>query len=208
MSETPKVYAAIAAATAALGRTGIGKGRHNQQQGFAFRGIDDVFNALSSVLSTNKICIIPRVVNRQVTERQTQNNKALFYVVLEVEFDIVCAEDGSSHMARVCGEAMDSGDKATNKAMSAAYKYMAFQLFCIPTEANEDADATTHDVAASAPPPPNSDELNSLLIEIGMCDSVEQLRKLYADAGKLSDYEAGIARNAARQRNTKLEASK
>lgn len=29
---------------------------------------------------------------------------------------------------------MDSGDKSLNKALSAAYKYACFQLFCIPTE--------------------------------------------------------------------------
>jgi hypothetical protein len=48
------------------------------------------------------------------------------------------------------GEAMDSGDKSSNKAMSAAYKYAAFQAFCIPTEGDNDADATTHDVRAIA----------------------------------------------------------
>lgn len=42
---------------------------------------------------------------------------------------------------------MDSADKATNKAMSAAYKYAAMQAFCIPTEGDNDADAHTHDVA-------------------------------------------------------------
>lgn len=143
----PAVYAAIAACTKSLSRTGIGKDRLNQQQGFAFRGIDDVYNALSSVLAQHQLCIIPRVVRREVTERQTQRGGVLFYVVVEVEFDLVCALDGSTHMARFCGEAMDSADKATNKAMSAAYKYMALQLFCIPTEADNDADAGHYDVA-------------------------------------------------------------
>ncbi|MNY54686.1 hypothetical protein D3C86_1905820 [compost metagenome] len=44
---------------------------------------------------------------------------------------------------------MDSGDKATNKAMSAAYKYAAFQAFCIPTEGDNDADGQTHQVASA-----------------------------------------------------------
>ncbi len=143
----PAVYAAIAACTKALSRTGIAKERQNTQQGFSFRGIDDVYNALSAVLAQHQLCIIPRVVRREVTERQTQRGGVLFYVVVEVEFDLVCAVDGSTHMARFCGEAMDSGDKATNKAMSAAYKYMALQLFCIPTEADNDPDASHHDVS-------------------------------------------------------------
>jgi hypothetical protein len=60
----------------------------------------------------------------------------------------VSAEDGSMHTAIAYGEAMDSGDKATNKAMSAAYKYACMEVFCIPTEGTPDADAETHEVAA------------------------------------------------------------
>jgi hypothetical protein len=65
---------------------------------------------------------------------------------VEAEFDFVSAEDGSKHTVRTFGEAMDRGDKATNKAMSAAYKYAAFQAFAIPTEGDNDADASTHEV--------------------------------------------------------------
>jgi hypothetical protein len=82
-----------------------------------------------------------------VVERETKNGGTLFYVTLEVAFDFVSAEDGSSHTAQAYGEAMDSGDKATNKAMSAAYKYACMEVFCIPTEGNPDADAETHEVA-------------------------------------------------------------
>jgi hypothetical protein len=68
----------------------------------------------------------------------------LFYVTVDVEFDFVSAEDGTKHTVKTFGEAMDSGDKATNKAMSAAYKYACFQAFSIPTESDNDADAHTH----------------------------------------------------------------
>jgi hypothetical protein len=88
-----------------------------------------------------------------VTERTTKSGSALFYVVVGVDFDLVSAVDGSRHTVHVIGEAMDSADKATNKAMSAAYKYMAMQVFCIPTEGDNDADATTHtDVTPTAKP--------------------------------------------------------
>jgi hypothetical protein len=73
----------------------------------------------------------------------------LFYVTVEAEFDFVSSQDGSKHTVKTYGEAMDSGDKATNKAMSAAYKYAAFQTFCIPTEGDNDADAHTHVIASS-----------------------------------------------------------
>ena len=144
---TAKVYHAIAAVMAEIGTSGISKDRRNQQQGYNFRGIDEVYNALSPILSKHKLCILPRILARSVTERTTQKGGVLFYVTVEAEFDLVCAEDGSTHTVRTFGEAMDSADKATNKAMSAAYKYAAMQAFCIPTEGDNDADAHTHEIA-------------------------------------------------------------
>jgi hypothetical protein len=142
---SPHVYTAIAEVTAKLAKSGISKDRKNTQQGYKFRGIDDVYNALSSVIAEAKLCLLPRVLGRMVTERETKSGGVLFYVVCDVDFDLVSAVDGSKHTVHVIGEAMDSADKATNKAMSAAYKYMAMQVFCIPTEGDNDADATTHD---------------------------------------------------------------
>jgi len=148
-----KVYEKIAAVTAELSKIGISKDSKNQSQGYAFRGIDQVYGALSPLLSKHGLCILPRVTDRQVIERQNRQGTALFYVTLTVEFDFVAAEDGSKHTVITVGEAMDSGDKASNKAMSAAYKYAAFQAFCIPTEGDNDADSQTHEVAAATTDP-------------------------------------------------------
>ena len=142
------VYKAINAVQAELAKTGIAKDKRNAQQGYNFRGIDDVYAAVAPLLAKHGLCILPRVVSREVTERQTQKGGILFYTVVKMEFDFVCAEDGSKHTVTTVGEAMDSGDKSSNKAMSAAYKYAAFQAFAIPTEGDNDADATTHEVAA------------------------------------------------------------
>jgi hypothetical protein len=144
-----KVYEKIAAVTAELSKIGISKDSKNQSQGYAFRGIDAVYGALSPLLSKHGLCILPRVTDRQVIERQNRQGTALFYVTLTVEFDFVAAEDGSKHTVITVGEAMDSGDKASNKAMSAAYKYACFQAFCIPTEGDNDADSQTHEVAST-----------------------------------------------------------
>lgn len=138
------IYKAIASVTAKLAREGISKGRKNEQQGYKFRGIDDVYNALAPFLAEEKLCILPNVQERLVVERVNQKGTALFYVTVKVDFAFVSAEDGSEHHVITYGEAMDSGDKATNKAMSAAYKYAAMQAFCIPTEGDNDADAQTH----------------------------------------------------------------
>jgi hypothetical protein len=148
----PAVYQAIAAVMQDVGREGIAKGRRNQQQGYAFRGIDDVYNALAPLLARHHLIIVPRVLTREKTEQTTQKGGILFYVVVQVEFDIVCATDGSKITACTWGEAMDSADKATNKAMSAAYKYMAMQTFCIPTEGDNDADASHHEIRREAAP--------------------------------------------------------
>jgi hypothetical protein len=143
MDTVPKVYAAIASVQADLAVGGISKSRKNQQQGYQFRGIDDVYNALAGVLAKHRLCILPRVLARTLTERETKSGGTLFSVTVEAEFDFVSAEDGSKHTIKTFGEAMDSGDKATNKAMSAAYKYAAMQAFCIPTEGDNDADSHT-----------------------------------------------------------------
>jgi hypothetical protein len=143
-----KVYKAINAVQAELSSVGITKDRRNMQgSGYNFRGIDDVYNAIAPLLAKHSLCILPRVLTRECVERASKSGGALFYVTVEVEFDFVSAEDGSKHTVKTFGEAMDSGDKATNKAMSAAYKYAAFQAFSIPTEADNDADAHTHSVA-------------------------------------------------------------
>ncbi len=145
------VYKAINAVQSELATTGISKDRTNTQgSGYKFRGIDDVYNAIAPLLAKHGLCILPRILSRQCDERQSKSGGALFYVTVEAEFDFVAAEDGSKHTVKTFGEAMDSGDKATNKAMSAAYKYAAFQAFSIPTEGDNDADAQTHNVQARA----------------------------------------------------------
>ena len=132
-----KIYKAINAVQADLAISGISKDRKNAMQGYSFRGIDDVYNALSPLLAKHGLCILPRILNRICEERHTAKGGIIFYVTVEAEFDFVSAEDGSKHIVRTFGEAMDSADKATNKAMSAAYKYAAFQAFAIPTEGED-----------------------------------------------------------------------
>lgn len=171
------VYKAIAAVQAQMAKEGISKGRKNVQQGYQFRGIDDLYNALAPVLSANGLVILPRMVARESVERTSAKGGALFYVTVEAEFDFVAAEDGSKHTVRTFGEAMDSADKATNKAMSAAYKYAAMQAFCIPTEGDNDADSTTHEVApmVGLPPP----VLKRHVEAIAKADSIDALKTAY-----------------------------
>ncbi|HCT4876845.1 TPA: ERF family protein [Proteus mirabilis] len=158
------VYKAISNVAREMAETGIKKGSVNQQQGFMFRGIDAVYNALAPALVKHGLLILPRIIERTVTERQTQRGSLLFYVVVKAEFEFVSVEDGSKHTVVTYGEAMNSGDKATNKAMSIAYKYAAFQTFCIPTEETAiDADAEVHNVAPRTPDQILKDFTNSAM---------------------------------------------
>ena len=136
--ENPKIYAAIAGVIADCGI--VGKDKVNKQQGFKYRSVDDVFNALHPALAKNKVVIIPTVVERQCEEvGKTKNGTAILKVICKVKYDI-CAEDGSRVTSIIYGEGVDMGDKATNKAMAIAYKYLCFQVFCIPTEEMSDPD--------------------------------------------------------------------
>ena len=173
------VYKAINAIQAELAKVGISKDRKNQQgSGYMFRGIDDVYNAISPLMAKHGLCILPRMLSRQCEERQSKNGGALFYVTVEAEFDFVAAEDGSKHTCRTFGEAMDSGDKATNKAMSAAYKYAAFQAFAIPTEGDNDADAVTH---AVTPKPLNLDKACQMIISAATIGESRHFAKVAID---------------------------
>jgi len=155
--ETKSVYTLISAVMKDLAESGIKKDHKNQQQGYKFRGIDDVYNSLSPIMSKHGLIILPRVLTRECVERTTKSGGALFYSFVEVEFDFVSAADGSMYTVKTFGEAMDSADKSTNKAMSAAYKYACIQAFCIPTEGDNDADATTHEVKGKDKPEPKTE---------------------------------------------------
>ena len=141
-SKSPAIYPALIKANKAIGA--IAKNNANQQQHFMFRGVDDVYNELHPILAECGIVIIPEVVNYEVSERQARNG-VLLYTRATILHHFT-AEDGSHVTTKVVGEAMDSGDKGMNKAMSIALKYALFQLFTIPTKEDKDPDATSYEI--------------------------------------------------------------
>ena len=145
-----QIYIAISNAMSEIGA--IGKDSKNTQQNFKYRGIDAVMNALQPVLVNNKIFAIPEVLEQAREEKTTKAGGNLTYSILKVKYTFY-ASDGSNVSAIVIGEGMDSADKSSNKAMSAAFKYACFQVLCIPTEeTNPDADGETHDLAPTEKP--------------------------------------------------------
>ena len=142
---TPLIYKKIIEVMADI--NAIGKDRRNQQQGFQFRGIDDVMNELHGSLSKCGVFVLPNVLEETRTTGKTARGGDMFYTRLKINFGFY-AEDGSHVDAVVIGEAMDTGDKASNKALSIGLKYAMLQVFCIPTEDEKDPDAVSPQPAA------------------------------------------------------------
>ena len=70
----------------------------------------------------------------------TAKGGVMNHCILDVDYTLYDKEgDSITHAAT--GEAIDRGDKAINKAMTAAFKYFLFQAFCIPVESEQDADS-------------------------------------------------------------------
>lgn len=142
-NDNPMIYTLIGKTMAEIGA--IGKDSTNEQQRYKFRGIDAVYNALNPVMAKYGLFITPEILEQRREERTNRNGTALIYSIITVRYTVY-APDGSYIQTTVIGEGMDSGDKATNKAMSIAMKYAMFQLFMIPTEDLKDPDSETHEV--------------------------------------------------------------
>lgn len=155
MSETMKsgqIYGALAKVMTEVGV--VGKSRKNPQQGYQFRGIDDVVAEVQEVLARHGVVVAPRVIDREREMIATKSGGTMASVRLLVEHTFFAA-DGSSVVATTLGEAMDSGDKASNKAMSAALKYALTETLMIPTrESDRDTEESSPEMAAPTPAAP------------------------------------------------------
>ena len=145
VTEKKNIFESIQAVMGEIGA--VGKTSKNAQQGFMYRGIDAVMNALQPALIKHGVFVVPEILEQTREERVNAKGNTLIYSICKIKYTFY-AQDGSSVSATVIGEGMDPGDKATNKAMSIAFKYACFQVFCIPTEEMVDPDAEVHEVKA------------------------------------------------------------
>jgi type IV secretory pathway VirJ component len=143
----PAIYSSIIGVMDDIGA--IGKDKKNSMQGFNYRGIDDVMNALQPALIKNSIFITSELIDTRTEERTTSKGGLMIYRINRYKFHFISGIDGSEITTEALGEASDTSDKASNKSMSVAYKYACFQIFCIPTEEMVDPDSET--VEAKAP---------------------------------------------------------
>jgi hypothetical protein len=147
MEDVPMIYKSIIDVMKKV--NAIGKDRKNTQQNFAYRGIDDVMNELHSALSECGVFVVPEVLEENRSTGKSKSGGELYYTRLKIRFTFYAA-DGSYICAVVIGEAMDSGDKASNKALSIGLKYAMLQVFCIPTEDEKDPDAQSPQPSAGS----------------------------------------------------------
>jgi len=115
----------------------IGKDRKNTQQGYQFRGIDDVYNLVHPIMAKHGVFMICEILSDTSSERPAKSGGILITRSARIRYHFV-AEDGSSIATEVIGEGMDSGDKAANKALSIGQKYAVLQTFMIPTDDPKD----------------------------------------------------------------------
>lgn len=196
-----EIYQAIIGVMSDIGV--IGKEKKNAQQGFKYRGVDDVMNALQPVMVQHGLFVVPEIIDQKREERQTNRGGNLIYSVCTVRYTFY-AKDGSSVQCVVIGEGMDSGDKATNKAMSIAFKYACFQVFCIPTEEMKDPDAEVHEVTPKSKHTENpyveavrakANKVKKLLVKISGDKTIAQQvwnEKYKQDAGDIVKMNAAL----------------
>jgi len=133
----------------------VGKDQKNLAQGFKFRGIDSFVNALYPALIKHGVFMTPECTSEshEIREVVRGNGKAGAdkHVTIMMKYHFY-AEDGSSvTVGPVPAEGLDSGDKATNKALSAALKYALIQTFSVPTEDMAEADLDSPEILTSKP---------------------------------------------------------
>lgn len=166
----------------------IGKNRKNQAQGYQFRGIDDMYNELHEIFVRHKVFFTSKVLNSEREERQTKSGGTMIYSTIDVEFTFY-AEDGSSIISVMKGEAMDSGDKASNKAMSTALKYALMQLLMIPTEDLKDTEYESPEVK----PKSNVVDVSTAIKQMENAQTIEQMKAVWANYKQLQSNVAFMA---------------
>lgn len=128
----------------------IAKGRKSESLSYKYRGVDELMNAVSPLVTKHGIfpttSSIVDILYEPVTSK---NGGGGTHIIRRYTFRFN-AEDGSYVETTTDGEAIDYGDKASNKAYSVAYREAMFKMFVIPFE-NEDIEASEHDLNPAKP---------------------------------------------------------
>lgn len=148
MTDKPSIFEALSAVMGDINH--VGKEGWNDHQKFNFRGIDAVVNAVGPALRKHHVIVVPSLVSVDYQSVQTTNAKAATAcrVVVQYKFH---GPAGDCIETSVAGEAWDSSDKATSKAMSVAFRTALLQSLALPTD-EPDPDASTYEQVAALDP--------------------------------------------------------
>lgn len=147
MSEQRTIFKALSKVQKDIAEQGISKGDYNDFDKYKFRGIDAVLNALAPIFAKHGVLLLPSQDTCEIRTITTAKGTPMNHCKVVMNFTFY-DEHGDSVTRMFPGEAMDRGDKAVNKACTAAYKYFLFEALCIPVEGTPDADKESHEATA------------------------------------------------------------
>ena len=146
----PKIYGAIAAIQAGVGKipkNGIGPAA---QGSYKFVANDDILAVISKLLVEHKVIVRPRIVDHQLVTREIGANRSVALTVVTLETTYISTEDGSEFSVVTTAEGADNGDKGGRKAVTQAQKIANLLTFSIAT-GEPDPDALDVQPVSAAP---------------------------------------------------------
>lgn len=183
----------------------VGKSSRNDDQGYNFRGIDAVVNAVSPLFAKYGVIPVPELRTATYRDVTTSRGKPSREVTVECAYHFY-GPRGDFITAVVPGESMDFGDKGSAKAMSVAFRIALLQVLCLPTtDADPDSfsperayrDDTADDATDRNPTGPTPEQIEAFDLaakEIAGCETLPSLQKLWPDIVRRN--EAGIIHNS------------
>lgn len=142
-TKVPAIFPAMIKANREI--EAVTKSRKNTQQNYSFRGIDQVYDMIHSVLADAGIVTVPVVLKRITSDQKSKSGSGMALVEMEVEYWCYSDDGSALVIGPIWSEALDISDKATNKALAFAQKYALLQTFTIPTSDVAEGDQTTHE---------------------------------------------------------------
>lgn len=213
---TPSIAQALAAVKKAVGP--VGKEGRNTQQNYNFRGIDAVVNAAAPHLDEQGVISLPVLEKLDYSTVEVgQKRTPMAHVRVEVVYQF-WGPAGDHMDAKVPGEAMDSGDKATAKAMSVAYRIALLQVLNLPTS-DPDPDTSFYERSPAAQhqqPPREPDEAlmadwQARIDEITTPEDAArvdaELKEVYTSSGRMDFTTANAIRDAIASRARSVRAT-
>ena len=201
MSDKPTVIEALIAVMSEV--RAVGKDSRNLEQGYNFRGIDAVVNAVGPLFRKHGVVAVPVKCQANYRDVLTSREKRSRECTVAVTYRFY-GPAGDFIECEVPGESMDFGDKGAPKAMSVAYRIALLQTLCLPTH-EPDADSQSYERATE-----DSPLAIELFAGIVNAQSGAQLRAVWEamstarDEGRINEREAAQLNAHVKRRKEEL----